>query len=64
MDCGSGSDKNLLILIILSLLVPPLTFQLATALGGLDVLEQILKGQVLLLSLAVALLALFKETRL
>jgi hypothetical protein len=63
MDGGSGSNKNVVILIILSLLAS-LAFQLATLLGGLDELERVLEDQVLLLSLAVTLLALFKETRL
>lgn len=64
MNGGSGSNGNVLILIILCLLAPPLAFHLATILGGLDELEQAVRDQVLLLSLAVTLLALFKETRL
>jgi hypothetical protein len=61
MDGGVPS-KNVLILIILSSAAAPLAFRVAV-LGGLDWLEQAVRDQLLALSLALALLTLFKETR-
>jgi hypothetical protein len=61
MNSG-GPNRNVLILIILSSVAAPLAFRVAV-LGGLDWLEQAVRDQLLALSLAVALLALSKETR-
>ncbi|HEX6469896.1 MAG TPA: hypothetical protein VF069_12435 [Streptosporangiaceae bacterium] len=64
MDGGSGGtpSRNLLILIIVLSVAVALTLRV-TASAGLDWMEQTVRDQLLVLSLAVALLALFKETR-
>lgn len=65
MDGGndSGPSKNALIVIIVSSVAAPLAFRLAAVLGELDWLEQVVEDQILALSLAVALLAFFREAR-